>query len=221
MRDRSVPRELDDPPVTRTVETENGEEERRVIGFRVVHVFDQSQTDGEPIPEVRPARLEGELPVQWDKVAELIRSADFGLEVAEVERLGEANGVTDWLDRTVVVRESLPGAQRFKTAVHELAHVRLHEPSSGERPDCRGIIEVEAESVAYMVCAALGVDSAGYSLPYVATWSGGDLEKVSETADRVIRCARGVISDIGVDQRLERDRSVAMPTGRKQRDENP
>jgi antirestriction protein ArdC len=50
-------------PITRTVETEIGEEERRVVGFRVVHVFDQSQTDGEPIPEVRPAVLEGKLPV--------------------------------------------------------------------------------------------------------------------------------------------------------------
>jgi DNA primase len=143
------------------------------------------------------------------------------LEVAEVDRLGEANGITDWLDRTVIVKESLSGAQRFKTAVHELAHIRLHEPTSGERPDCRGIIEVEAESVAYMVCAALGVDSAGYSLPYVATWSGGNLEKVSETADRVIRCARGMITDIGVDQRLERDRSLAVATGGGQRNEKP
>jgi DNA primase len=206
-------------PVTRSVETEDGEDERRVVGFRVVHVFDQSQTDGEPIPEVRPAVLEGELPVQWEKVAKLIRSADFGLELAEVARLGEANGITDWLDRTVIVKESLSGAQRFKTAVHELAHIRLHEPSSGERPDCRGIIEVEAESVAYMVCAALGVDSAGYSLPYVATWSDGNLEKVSETADRVIRCARRMINDIGIDLRLEHDRSMAAATARGQRNE--
>jgi DNA primase len=200
-------------PITRTVETDDGEEERRVVGFRVVHMFDQSQTDGNPLPEVRPAALDGELPVQWEKVAELIRSADFGLDIAEVDRLGEANGITDWGDRTVVVRASLPGAQRFKTAVHELAHIRLHEPTSGDRPDCRGVIEVEAESVAYMVCAALGVDSAGYSLPYVATWSGGDLEKVAETADRVIRCARRIITDIGVDQHLERDRSVTVVTG--------
>jgi DNA primase len=208
-------------PIVRTVETQDGEEERRVVGFRVVHVFDQSQTDGEPIPEVRPAVLEGELPVQWEKVAELIRSADFGLEVAEGDHLGQANGITDWLDRTVIVKESLSGAQRFKTAVHELAHIRLHEPTSGERPDCRGIIEVEAESVAYMVCAALGVDSAGYSLPYVATWSDGNLEKVSETADRVIRCARGVIGDIGVDQQMERDRSMSAATARGQRNERP
>jgi DNA primase catalytic core len=197
-------------PVTRKVEANDGDEERRVVGFRVVHVFDQSQTDGKSLPEVRPALLDGELPVQWERIAELIRTAGFEFAVSEADRLGEANGITDWGDRMVVVRESLPGAQRFKTAVHELGHVRLHEPSSGDRPECRGIVEVEAESVAYMVCAALGVDSAAYSLPYVATWSEGDLEKVSQTAGRVIRCARSVIADIGIDQRLERDWSVAI-----------
>jgi len=66
-----------------------------------------------------------------------------------VKSLGEANGITDWGDRTVVARESLPGAQRFKTAVHELAHIRLHEPTSADCPACRGATEVEAESVAY------------------------------------------------------------------------
>ena len=55
---------------------------------------------------------------------------------------------------------------------------------------------MEAESVAYMVCAALGLDSTGYSLPYVAGWSGGDLDKVAATADRVIRCAQNVLTEL-------------------------
>jgi len=159
--------------------------------------------------------MEGDLPVHWETVAELIRSADFTLNVADIDHVGDAFGITDWRNRTVAVREGLPGAQRFKTAVHELAHIRLHEPASGNRPVCRGIIEVEAESVAYMVCAALGIDSAGYSLPYVATWSDGDLRKVSETADRVIRCARQVITELGADRRLERDTSVVQTTSRE------
>lgn len=191
-------------PIIRNVAPEDSdEEERRVVGYRVVHVFDLSQTDGRPLPEVRPALLDGELPVHWGRVANLIRSADFSLDVADLDRLGEANGLTDWRNRSVVVRESLPGAQRFKTALHELAHVRLHEPAAGDTPNCRGVVEVEAESVAFMVCAALGVDSSGYSLPYVATWSGGDLGKLSQTADRVIRCARGVIDDLEGGRGLE------------------
>jgi DNA primase len=194
-------------PVTRKIETPDGEgEERRVVGFRVVHVFDISQTEGEPLPKVRADILDGDLPAHWGRVAELITSAGFSLEVADVNRLGEANGITDWRGQQVVVRESLPGAQRFKTAVHELAHIQLHEPTSGGRPNCRGIVEVEAESVAYMVCAALGVDSAGYSLPYVAAWSGSDLDKVATTADRVIRCARRVLANLEADQGPVRDR---------------
>lgn len=199
-------------PVTRRIEAEDGEEERRVVGFRPVHVFDMSQTDGEPLPEVQTALIEGDLPTHWDQVTELIAKAGFSMQVADVDRLGDANGITDWRKREVVVRASLPGAQRFKTAVHELGHINLHEPNSQGRPNCRGIVEVEAESVAYVVCAALGMDSAGYSLPYVASWSGGDLDRVAATADRVIRCAHQVLSHLETELHLERDhpRTPAM-----------
>ena len=132
-----------------------------------------------------------------------------------------------------MVRASLPGAQRFKTAVHELAHIRLHEPNSDGRPSCRGIVEVEAESVAYMVCAGLGVDSAGYSLPYVASWSGGDLTKVSATANRVIGCARTVLTQLERERQLEhepvssrsrieaRDLEAEQPAGNRQPPRRP
>ena len=193
-------------PVIRKVTPDNGEEEeRRVVGFRVVHVFDIAQTDGDPLPEVPITLVEGDLPSHWEQVRGLITESGFDLQVADLDRLGEANGVTDWKQRDVVVRASLPGAQRFKTAVHELAHIRLHEPNSDGRPSCRGIVEVEAESVAYMVCAGLGVDSAGYSLPYVASWSGGDLTKVSATANRVIGCARTVLTQLERERQLEHE----------------
>jgi len=202
-------------PVIRKIEVTDSEEERRVVGFRVVHVFDLSQTDGDPLPEVRTTLVEGDLPAQWGKVTELIAEAGFSLQVADVERLGEANGITDWRKREVVVKAGLPGAQRFKTAVHELAHISLHEPNSQGRPNCRGIVEVEAESVAYMICAALGVDTTGYSLPYVASWSGGDLDKVTATADRVIRCAHQVITHLDADRHPEHDTSRSITTSRQ------
>ncbi len=199
-------------PVTRKLTPENSEdEERRVVGFRVVHVFDLAQTEGEPLPEVSAALVEGDLPAHWEQVSGLIVDAGFDLQVADLERLGEANGITDWQQRDVVVRASLPGAQRFKTAVHELAHIRLHEPNTDGRPSCRGIVEVEAESVAYLVCAGLGIDSAGYSLPYVASWSGGDITKVSATANRVIGCAGQVLTQLEQERRLEREPIAASP----------
>ena len=136
--------------------------------------------------------------------------------MTEPERLGEANGITDYERRQVVVRASLPGAQRFKTAVHELAHIRLHEPTSQGHPNCRGLVEVEAESVAFMVCASLGVDSAGYSLPYVAGWSGGDVDKVASTADRVVRCAHSIIDELeSVRELQERPTPVQLNSPRQ------
>ncbi len=199
-------------PVIRKNTPEKGdEEERRVVGFRVVHVFDLAQTDGEPLPEVPATLLQGDLPSQWEQLSGLITDTGFDLKVADLDRLGEANGITDWEHRDVVVRASLPGAQRFKTAVHELAHIRLHEPTSDARPSCRGIVEVEAESVAYMVCAALGIDSAGYSLPYVASWSGGDLTKVSATANRVIGCARTVLTQLERERQIEHEPASNRP----------
>ena len=99
-------------PLTRKVEVEDGEEEeRRVVGFRVVHVFDQSQTDGEPLPEIGTKLVEGDLPAQWGIVTNLITKTGFKLRVADVDRLGDANGITDWRTREVVVRASLPGAR--------------------------------------------------------------------------------------------------------------
>ncbi len=199
-------------PVIRKVTPEDGEEEeRRVVGFRVVHVWDLAQTKGEPLPEVPVTLVEGDLPFHWEQISGLITGAGFDLQIADLDRLGDANGITDWQQRVVVVRASLPGAQRFKTAVHELAHVRLHEPNADGRPACRGIVEVEAESVAYMVCAALGIDSACYSLPYVASWSGGDVAKLAATANRVIGCARKVLTQLEQERQLEHEPAQSSP----------
>ena len=84
-------------PVIRKVTPDNGEEEeRRVVGFRVVHVFDIAQTDGDPLPEVPITLVEGDLPSHWEQVRGLITESGFDLQVADLDRLGEANGVTDW-----------------------------------------------------------------------------------------------------------------------------
>lgn len=194
-------------PIIRKVEVEGDDRtekvERGVVGFRPVHVFDISQTDGPPLPDTSPALLEGDLPETWEAVAGLIGDAGYSLHFEDDSRLGTANGLTDMLGKQVLVKESLSGAQRFKTAVHELAHIRLHEPDAEGRPDCRGTVEVEAESVAYMVCASLGLDTADYSLPYVASWSGGDLDTVAITANRVIGCAHDVIEQLEAERRLE------------------
>lgn len=187
-------------PLTRRLrdpEPADPEADRRVVvGFRTVFVFDISQTEGAPLPEVRPRLVEGERPPQWERLVSLIREAGFAFSVGAPG--GEANGVTDFDRRRVVVRATLPEAQQFSTALHELAHIRLHHPEGDTRPDCRGVREVEAQSVAHMVATALGVDASGYTLPYVASWSGGDLALVHATGTRVVEAAHRVLLELEV-----------------------
>lgn len=156
-------------------------------GFKVAHVFDVSQTDGDPLPEVeRPTLLEGDAPAQlWQLLATQVRAAGFEIERG---KCGSANGRTDFLTQTVRVRDDVEAAQAAKTLAHELAHVLLHDGALG----CRGRAEVEAESVAYLVCEAAGLTSDTYSFPYVAHWAAGESTAVRATAARVIGTARAV-----------------------------
>lgn len=173
-------------------ETQGGDPSRVVHGFRVAHVFDISQTEGKPIPHSQPTLLAGGSPAGlWEMLADQVQAAGFSLDRGEC---GGANGVTDHLNRTVRVRADVSPAQATKTLAHELAHVMLHgppEPPALPRP--RDVAEVEAESVAHVVTAAAGLPTATYSVPYVAGWSGGDLDVVGESACRVLATARLII----------------------------
>ena len=170
---------------------EAGGPTRVLRGFRVVHVFDVSQTEGEPLPEVeRPALLDGDAPgALWDALAAQVGAAGFELSRGDCDG---ANGCTDFAARTVRVRADVAPAQAAKTLAHELAHVRLHD-GGDHAVRCRGRAEVEAESVAYLVCSAAGLDSDDYSFPYVAHWSGGDVAEVRAAAERAMGCARRIL----------------------------
>jgi antirestriction protein ArdC len=173
-------------------ETERAEVVR---GFRVVHVFDVSQTDGEPLPCLSAPLLEGDAPAAlWDGLAAQVEAAGFELERGDC---GEANGRTDFVARVVRVRADVEGAQAAKTLAHELGHVLLHEGTEYST-GCRGRAEVEAESVAYLVCAGVELATDAYSFPYVTMWSGGKPEAVRETAGRVITAARAILDELGL-----------------------
>jgi hypothetical protein len=172
---------------------------RVLVGFKGVRVFDEAALVTPPAnPEVMPELLRGESPQHlWHALADQVRAAGFTLHDGDCS---PANGRTDWLARTVTVRPDLEPAQRTKTLAHELAHVRLHDPTNDQaQRSSRSRMEVEAESVAYLVCAHTGIDATQYTLPYVAHWADGDVELVQSTAERVIDTAR-VITDT-----LERD----------------
>jgi antirestriction protein ArdC len=165
---------------------------RRVLsGFRVAHVFDVAQTDGPDLPDLRPALLEGASPLGlWSDLFDQVEAAGYDIDYAD---LGEANGRTDFTDRTVVLHTGRSGAQLTKTLAHELGHITLHAPDL--RPDgmTRDVAEIEAESVAYVVTAAHGLFADDYSVPYVTGWSGGDLDRVAASATRVLATARTIL----------------------------
>ncbi len=189
-------------PVTRTVrdaDPATGEEPTRrvLVGFKAVRVFDEAALVSPPaIPEVRPALLAGHAPHQlFDGLAHQVRAAGFSLADGDC---APANGETSWGTRQVTLRGDLDGAQRTKTLAHELAHIRLHNPDT--HPEAaqlsRARAEVEAESVAYLVCTHAGLDTADYTIPYVALWSGGNLDLVADTAEHAVTAARAITSGL-------------------------
>jgi antirestriction protein ArdC len=175
------------------IETEGGEEKtlQQIRGFRVVHVFDISQTEGDDLPDldaVRPKLLDADAPEGiWDPLVAQANAA--GYEVIRHQR-GSENGYRDFSHKQIAVRPDVSPAQAVKTLVHELGHALLH----GEvLPSSREVAEVEVESVAYIVCDALGLDTGDYSFAYVARWSSGESEIIKSTAERVVSCAKQIL----------------------------
>lgn len=186
-------------PIVRRVKDEDGETRevrddsgRRVVGFRTVYVFDVAQTDGEELPEAPCRRLEGDsgLTDAADALAGHARAE--GLEVARETVPGSANGYIDRSGRCVVIDAGLSRDQSLKTLVHELAHWHDLGPETAlySRPDA----EIVAESTAYVVGHAIGLDTSEYSAGYVAAWAGGDATKLHALAERIDKAARLVLA---------------------------
>ncbi|MDP3713773.1 MAG: ArdC-like ssDNA-binding domain-containing protein [Mycobacteriales bacterium] len=179
---------------------EAGSVARRLSGFRIVHVFDISQTDGPDLPAPPEAvRLEGDAPTGLiDGLSEQIIGEGYQLIRHHFDvphpGLERANGVTDYFAKTVLIRPGLSDAQASKTLAHELGHVLLHAPGSRPAGLTREQAEVEAESVAYVVTSAHGLDSSSYTVPYVAGWAGTDPALVARSAERVLTTARTVLT---------------------------
>lgn len=177
----------------------------KMVTVKPAYVWDVSQTTGDgPVPQrPHPVLLCGEAPAGlWDGVAAQVGERGFTLaDSPDAATLGGANGVTDFATRTVAVRADMDDAARTRTLAHELAHIVLDHGDRGRRDLHRGVGEVEAESVALMVCTAFGMDSTGYTVPYVASWSSSvdgksPLEVVRATGERVRATALRVLDGL-------------------------
>jgi antirestriction protein ArdC len=173
------------------------EVEVTVPAFKVVSVFDLSQTDGEPLPEIGTDELTGSVDKYNDFLEALQKTSPVPIEFEDIT--SGAKGYYDQTERRIAINQGMSELQMLKTAIHELAHARLHAidkdaPKGAHRPD-QDTREVEAESVAYTVCAHYGLDTSDYSFGYIAGWSGtkeldvlkASLDTIRTEADAIIR----------------------------------
>lgn len=154
------------------------------LRFRVVYVFDVSQTDGDPLPEF--AKVSGEPGDYADRLKGLVRQLSIELEYSE--ELGGAFGVSK--GGSITLRQGLDPAQEFTTLVHELAHEILHQ-GQGRAGTTKTSRELEAEAVAFVVAQAIGLDTGTASSDYIQLYKG-DKELLVKSLDS-IRQAAGTI----------------------------
>jgi antirestriction protein ArdC len=187
-------------PRLRVVDSESGDE-RWVAGrphaFRVARVFDISQTEGQELAPPPVSRLEGSDPSDWyTELRDVAHGLNFTVE--EDFLPDGVNGDCNHALRRIRIELRNGQSHQVKTLAHELAHAILHEDRTGlARDRC----ELEAESVAYIVCAGLGIDSSEYSFGYLAVWAGGGEEArraLGESAQRIQTAARRVLDAVGV-----------------------
>lgn len=185
--------------------------------FKPVTVFDVSQTEGEPLPQLGVDELTGDVENYMAFFEALKAVAPFPVEFEEITT--GAKGYCNFEDRRIAINEGMSEVQNVKTAIHEITHATLHDyynekekDLSPEQKKDRNTREVEAESVAYVVCQHYGIETSEYSFPYVAGWEGQDknrlkasLSTIRETADSLITAIDGKFQE-----RLQ-DREQAAP----------
>jgi hypothetical protein len=167
-----------------------------IRGFKLVPVFDVSQTTGPALPDV-VSKLQGRAPEGvFSKLTLFAESLGFSVERPSSLDSG-ANGDTDHLEGRIRVATNNADAQQVKTLAHEIGHALLHDPEGvSTRGMTRGLKELEAESVAYVTCRALGMETGEYSFGYVVGWSGGSedaLKGIKASTGRIQRAVAAVL----------------------------
>ena len=169
----------------------------RIVGWRGQAVFDVSQTEGEPLLIPVPSKQEASFDTDsytqlWESLTAVGRQARYNIVVSE-KQAGLADGYTDHARHLISVGSWLEVEDRIATLAHELAHASLHVPGDvigalyGSSAEHRGLAEIEAESVAYVVLRAHGIDHGPQSTAYLAGWADAVLEA---EADSILRCTR-------------------------------
>ena len=200
------------------------EKEITIPAFKVVSVFDVSQTEGKEIPNLAVDMLTGDVERFKDVFAALEKTSPVPIGFEKIE--GGAHGYYHLEEKRIAIDEGMSELQTLKTAIHEIAHAKLHDidlnasvTEQTDRPD-RRTREVQAESVAYAVCQHYGLDTSDYSFGYVAGWSSGreldelksSLETIRSAAAEIINSIDGYLKDLQQEQETEQTATLPDPT---------
>ena len=194
-------------PITEEVEI-------KIPAFRVIPVFDVSQTDGKELPDIGVNELSGSVEDYEDFMQALTEVSPVPITYEDID--GDAKGYFHTTDHRIAIQEGMSQSQTVKTAIHEVAHAKLHDWEQNQDIDKvldkdRNTKEVEAESVAYTVCQHFDIDTSDYSFGYiVAGWSSDrDMKELKSSLDTIRKTASELIT--GIEDRLaelQKDRAV-------------
>ena len=173
-----------------------------IRAFKVVKTFDLSQTDGKELPTIGPSELVGNIEGYPKLLQALQEISPVPVSFELID--GDAKGFYHLEDKKIVVQDGMSEVQTIKTLLHEMAHQKLHDKDNV--PEAKDISrngkEVEAESVAYVVCQHYGINTSDYSFSYVAGWSEGkETPELKASLDKIRQTASEFIYQI--DQRME------------------
>lgn len=184
-----------------------------IPAFKVVSVFDVSQTNGKELPTLGVDELKGDVE-NFEKFFGILKEVSpVPIKFDEID--GSAKGFYHQVNKDITINQDMPEAQTIKTAIHEIAHAKLHDHDlkkadiDSPKKD-RKTEEVEAESVAYTVCQHFGIDTSDYSFAYVASWgSGKDTPELKASLETIRATASELITQIEDKLRgLEKERTA-------------
>ena len=177
------------------------EKEITIPAYKVVSVFDVSQTEGRELPDIAVDELTGDVERYRDFLAALEKTSPVPIGFEQIP--GSSHGYYHLEDKRIAIQEGMSELQTLKTAIHEIAHAKLHDidlnaPENEQQPRIdRRTREVEAESVAYTVCQHYGLDTSDYSFGYVAGWSSGrELSELKNSLETIRSAAAEIINSI-------------------------
>ncbi|MBQ4239973.1 MAG: DNA repair protein, partial [Oscillospiraceae bacterium] len=182
--------------------------------FRCVSVFDVSQTEGERLPELEPAELNKEVDGYGTMIKALERTSRVPVSYRDIK--DGARGFYDASGDRITVKSGMGQSQTVKTLIHEIAHSFLHGRVNGGALMPAGTKEVEAESVAYTVCSAFGIDTSEYTFPYVTAWAAkADDSVLRDSMDRIRETSSELIHSLSDNIREVRKEAVISDISKK------